>query len=239
LADSKDPMIETGPGPDKEPKERHPARTFRNYLIAGLLIWIPILVTFWVLRFLSGILDQSLLLLPPPWRPEALFGHYIPGLGVILSLLLLFVTGVLVKNLFGRQMVDALERLVRRVPVVGTVYGGAKSFSETVLTDTGRSFKQVVMLEFPRKGLYSIGFITSQDLEEIQARTAREVICVFVPTTPNPTTGFLVMVPREEIVMLDMSVDEAFKTLFTLGVVVPTWRKKPAPDHLAPQKDGP
>jgi uncharacterized membrane protein len=239
LADSKNPMIETGPGPDKEPKERHPARTFRNYLIAGLLIWIPILVTFWVLRFLSGILDQSLLLLPPPWRPEALFGHYIPGLGVILSLLLLFVTGVLVKNLFGRQMVDALERLVRRVPVVGTVYGGAKSFSETVLTDTGRSFKQVVMLEFPRKGLYSIGFITSQDLEEIQARTAREVICVFVPTTPNPTTGFLVMVPREEIVMLDMSVDEAFKTLFTLGVVVPTWRKKPAPDHLAPQKDGP
>jgi len=239
LADSKNPMIETGPGPDKEPKERHPARTFRNYLIAGLLIWIPILVTFWVLRFLSGILDQSLLLLPPPWRPEALFGHYIPGLGVILSLLLLFVTGVLVKNLFGRQMVDALERLVRRVPVVGTVYGGAKSFSETVLTDTGRSFKQVVMLEFPRKGLYSIGFITSQDLEEIQARTAREVICVFVPTTPNPTTGFLVMVPREEIVMLDMSVDEAFKTLFTLGVVVPTWRKKPAADHLAPQKDGP
>jgi uncharacterized membrane protein len=227
------------PGPEKDPKEQSKARKFRNYLIGGLLVWIPIMVTFWVLRFLSGILDQSLLLVPPPWRPEALFGRYIPGLGIILSLLLLFVTGLLVKNLFGRQLVGAAERLVRRIPVVGTIYGGAKSFSETVLTDTGRSFKQVVMVEFPRKGLYSIGFITAEDLEELQARTEQEVICVFVPTTPNPTTGFLVMVPRNEVTVLDMSVDEAFKTLVTLGVVVPKWHKKPAARNLAPQQDGP
>jgi uncharacterized membrane protein len=227
------------PGPEKDPKEQSKARKFRNYLIGGLLVWIPIMVTFWVLRFLSGILDQSLLLVPPPWRPEALFGRYIPGLGIILSLLLLFVTGLLVKNLFGRQLVEAAERLVRRIPVVGTIYGGAKSFSETVLTDTGRSFKQVVMVEFPRKGLYSIGFITAEDLEELQARTEQEVICVFVPTTPNPTTGFLVMVPRSEVTVLDMSVDEAFKTLFSLGVVVPKWHKKAAARNLAPQQDGP
>lgn len=227
------------PGPEKDPKEQSRARKIRNYLIGGLLVWIPIMVTFWVLRFLSGILDQSLLLVPPPWRPETLFGRYIPGLGIILSLLLLFVTGLLVKNLFGRQLVEAAERLVRRIPVVGTIYGGAKSFSETVLTDTGRSFKQVVMVEFPRKGLYSIGFITAEDLEELQARTEQEVICVFVPTTPNPTTGFLVMVPRREVTVLDMSVDEAFKTLFTLGVVVPKWHKKPAAGNLAPQQDRP
>ncbi len=131
------------------------------------------MITVWVVRFLTGILDQSLVLIPPPWRPEALFGRYIPGLGVIMSLLLLLVTGILVKNLFGRQMVQGLESLVRRIPVVGQIYGGAKTFSETVLADKGRSFKQVVLVRFPHPGVYSIGFITSEDLEEAQARTSR------------------------------------------------------------------
>ncbi|MGB5102709.1 MAG: DUF502 domain-containing protein [Steroidobacteraceae bacterium] len=207
---------------------RHPAKKFRNYLIGGLLVWIPIMITVWVVRFLTRILDSSLVLVPPPWRPETLFGTYIPGLGIALSLLLLFVTGLLVKNLFGRQLVDGIESLVRRIPVVGTVYGGAKTFSETVLSDKGRSFKQVVMVEFPRKGVYSIGFITSHELEEAQAKTEQEVTCVFVPTTPNPTTGFLVLLPKDEVVMMDMTVDEAFKMLLTLGVVVPTWKNKPA-----------
>ncbi len=208
----------------------------RNYLIGGLLVWIPIMVTVWVVRFLARILDQSLLLLPSPWRPEALFGMYVPGLGVILSLLLLLLTGVLVKNLFGGRMVRGLESLVRRVPVIGPVYSGAKTFSETVLTDKGSSFKQVVMVEFPRKGVFSIGFITSEDLEEVQARTAQDVTCVFVPTTPNPTTGFIILVPRDEVVRLDMTVDDAFKMLLTLGVVVPKWRNKPVDDRLAPQQ---
>jgi uncharacterized membrane protein len=220
----------------KDARDRSRARKIRNYLIGGLLIWIPILITFWVLRFLSGILDQSLLLLPPSWRPEALFGTYVPGVGVVLSLLLLFVTGVLVKNLFGGQMVAGLESLVRRIPVIGSVYGGAKTFSETVLTDKGKSFKQVVMVEFPRKGIFSIGFITSHDLEEAQAKTAQEVTCVFVPTTPNPTTGFLVLVPKNEVTCMDMTVDEAFKMLLTLGVVVPTWKNKPVDGRLAPQQ---
>jgi uncharacterized membrane protein len=196
-------------------------------------------VTVWVVRFLSNILDQSLLLLPPSWRPEAVFGTYVPGIGIILSLLLLFLTGVLVKNLFGGQIVAGIESLVRRIPVVGAVYGGAKSFSETVLTDKGQSFKQVVMVEFPRKGVFSIGFITSEDLEEVQAKTAQDVTCVFVPTTPNPTTGFIVLVPKDEVVRLDMTVDEAFKMLLTLGVVVPTWKNKPGDGLLAPPQDGP
>ena len=219
---------------DERPHSR--ARSIRNYLIGGLLVWIPIMVTVWVVRFLARILDQSLLLLPPPWRPEALFGTYVPGLGVILSLLLLLLTGVVVKNLFGGRMVRGLESLVRRVPVIGPVYSGAKTFSETVLTDKGSSFKQVVMVEFPRKGVFSIGFITSEDLEEAQARTAQDVTCVFVPTTPNPTTGFIILVPRDEVVRLDMTVDDAFKMLLTLGVVVPKWRNKPVDDRLAPQQ---
>lgn len=219
---------------DDRPRSR--ARSIRNYLIGGLMVWIPIMVTVWVVRFLARILDQSLLLLPPPWRPEALFGTYVPGLGVILSLLLLLLTGVVVKNLFGGRMVGGLESLVRRIPVIGPVYSGAKSFSETVLTDKGSSFKQVVMVEFPRKGVFSIGFITSEDLEEAQARTAQDVTCVFVPTTPNPTTGFLILVPRDEVVRLDMTVDDAFKMLLTLGVVVPKWRNRPVDDRLAPQQ---
>lgn len=220
IDDSLDPTAATAP------KVHQRARALRNYLIGGLLVWIPIMITVWVFRFLTRILDNSLMLLPPFWRPEALFGHYVPGVGIALSLLLLFVTGVIARNLFGKRIVTGIENMVRRIPVVGAVYGGAKSFSETVLTDKGSSFKQVVMLEFPRKGIYSIGFITAHDLEEAQARTEQLVTCVFVPTTPNPTTGFLVMVPKNEVVIMDMTVDEAFKMLLTLGVVVPTWKNK-------------
>jgi len=215
------------------------ARRLRNYLIAGLLIWIPVMVTVWVIRFLSGILDQSLVLLPPPWRPEALVGQYVPGVGIILSFILLLVTGVVVRNLFGGQIVEGFENLVRRIPVIGAVYGGAKTFSETVLTDKGKSFKQVVMVEFPRKGIYSVGFITAEELEEVQAKTEQNVVCVFVPTTPNPTTGFIVLVPRDEVVRLDMTVDDAFKMLLTLGVVVPKWQNKPVAADLAPQQPSP
>jgi len=223
------------PAPE-DPKDRHPARKIRNYMIGGLLIWIPIMITVWVVRFLSGILDNSLVLLPPSWRPEAVFGTYVPGLGIILSLLLLFFTGVLVKNLFGGQMVAGLESLVRRIPVVGAVYAGAKTFSETVLTDKGTSFKQVLIVEFPRKGAWSIGFLTAENLEEVRARTGEDMISVFVPTTPNPTTGFIIVVKRSEVVFLDMSVDEAFKMILTLGVVAPKWRNNPADARLAPQQ---
>jgi uncharacterized membrane protein len=229
----------TDSGADKGAKSPGRARAFRNYLIGGLLVWIPIMITVWVVRFLSGILDQSLVLLPPTWRPEALFGTYVPGVGIALSLLVLLLTGILGKNLFGRQLVDGVESLVRRIPVIGAVYAGAKSFSETVLTDKGRSFKQVVMVEFPRKGIFSIGFITSHELEEVQAKTEQVVTCVFVPTTPNPTTGFIVLVPKGEVVLLDMTVDEAFKMLLTLGVVVPTWKNKPVDGRLAPPPPGP
>jgi uncharacterized membrane protein len=237
VGDGPAPVPDTDPG--KARAERHPARALRNYLIAGLLIWIPIMVTVWVVRFLSRILDQSLVLLPPPWRPEALFGHYVPGLGIILSLLLLFLTGLVVRNLFGRRMLDGIEDLIGRIPVIGTVYGGAKIFSETVLTSKGTSFKRVLIVEFPRKGAWSIGFLTAEELEEVRIRTGQDMIAVFVPHTPNPATGFIVIVPRGDVIFLDMSVDEAFKMMLTLGVVTPTWLKRPPDGRLAPPETGP
>lgn len=233
--------MNTIPGAAGEPtaNKRHPAKAFRNYLIAGLLVWIPIMVTVWVVRFLSGILDNSIVLLPKPWRPEALFGQYVPGFGIVLSLLLLLGTGILVRNLFGERIVASIEGLIRRIPVVGPVYGGAKTFSETVLTDKGTSFKQVVLVEFPRKGAWSLGFLMSDDFREARDRTAADLVDVFVPTTPNPTTGFLIMVARHEVHFLDASVDEAFKMIFTLGVITPGSQPAPGAVNLAPQQADP
>ena len=167
-----DPDESRNDKPERE-RKRHPARALRNYLIAGLLIWVPVMVTVWVVRFVSGILDQSIVLLPPSWRPEAVFGQYVPGFGIVLALLVLFLTGLLARDLLGGKMIEGVESLVRRIPVIGPVYGGAKTFSETVLTDKGRSFKQVVMVEFPRTGAWSIGFLMSEDWEEVRARTGR------------------------------------------------------------------
>jgi uncharacterized membrane protein len=230
-----------GAGSDGDkPGRRHPARQLRNYLIAGLLIWIPIVVTVWVVRFLSGILDQSIVLLPPSWRPEALFGQYIPGFGILLALLVLLLTGFLTRDLIGDKLVEVVERLIRKIPVIGPVYGGAKTFSETVLTDKGTSFKQVVMVEFPRPGAWSIGFLMADNPAEIRARTGRDMLNVFVPTTPNPTTGFLIAVESTELHYMDMSVDDAFKLIFTLGVITPEWQPKgEKPANLAPQQSPP
>jgi uncharacterized membrane protein len=225
--------------PEREGK-RHPAKVLRNYLIAGLLIWVPVMVTVWVVRFVSGILDQSIVLLPPSWRPEAVFGQYVPGFGIVLALLVLFLTGWLARDLLGEKLIEGVEALVRRIPVIGPVYGGAKTFSETVLTDKGKSFKQVVMVEFPRKGAWSIGFLMSEDWQEVRMRTGEDMVQVFVPTTPNPTTGFLIVVHRSEVMFIDTTVDEAFKMLLTLGVITPSPRIKAADNpNLAPQQPPP
>jgi uncharacterized membrane protein len=231
------PDDEAATGESSEP--RGFARLLRDYLVAGLLIWIPVMVTIWVLEFLTRILDQSLVLLPKAWRPEELFGLNIHGWGIVPSLLLLVGTGLVARNLFGRRIVVGVEDLIKRIPVIGAVYGGAKTFSETVLTDKGRSFKQVVLTEFPRKGMYSLAFITADEFEEGNARTGQDLVCLFVPHTPNAATGFIVIVPRSDMIPLDMTIDEAFKLMVTLGVVVPTWRKRPIDGRLALPEDGP
>ena len=194
----------------------------RRYLMAGLLVWVPILVTVLVLRFILDLVDQILLLLPPSLRPDALFGFHIPGLGAVLAVLLLILTGMLVGNIIGRTLVGLWEDLLIRIPFVRALYSGVKSFSTTILSNQGNSFKKVMLIEYPRQGIWSIGFQTAGDVPQISAHTGGEPqVCVFVPTTPNPTSGFIMMVPRSQAIELEMSVDAAMKMIVTLGVVVP------------------
>jgi uncharacterized membrane protein len=200
-------------------------KRLRTYVVAGILIWLPIGITIFLLRILIGLLDRSLLLLPQQYRPEELLGFAIPGLGMILTLLVLLFTGILGANIVGKSMVGLWERLLERIPVVRSVYSGAKNFAEMVFSDSSQSFKKVLLIEYPRKGVYSLAFQTSSELGEVQGRTGEDVVCTFVPTTPNPTSGFIIIVPRRDIVELDMEVDEALKMIISLGVVVPKWRK--------------
>jgi uncharacterized membrane protein len=196
-------------------------RFVRRYVIAGLLVWVPIVVTVLVVRFILDLMDQTLLLLPASVRPDALFGVHIPGLGLVLAVLLLIFTGMLVSNIIGRSLVGLWEDLMNRIPFVRALYSGVKSFSTTILSNQGNSFKKVLLIEYPRKGVWSVGFQTAGDLPLISAHTGEPQVCVFIPTTPNPTSGFIVMVPRSQAIELDMSIDAAMKMIVTLGVVVP------------------
>ncbi|MDH3860494.1 MAG: DUF502 domain-containing protein [Gammaproteobacteria bacterium] len=198
-------------------------KRLRRYLVAGLLIWAPLAVTFLLLRFAVTVMDKTLAIIPQQYRPDELLGFHIPGLGVILTFVVLFITGMLAANFVGRYVVGGWESLLDRIPIVRTIYGGAKNFAEIVFSDSNDSFKNVLLIEYPRKGLYSLAFQTSSELGEVQGRTGEDVVCCFVPTTPNPTSGFVIMVPRKDIRVLDMEVDEALKMIISLGVVVPTW----------------
>ena len=196
---------------------------FRRYFVAGILVWLPLAVTYLLLRFLIGVMDKTLNLLPAAYHPEELLGFHIPGLGLILTLIVLLVTGVLAANIVGTKVVGGWESLLDRIPVVRSVYSAAKSFTEIVFSDTGNAFKKVLLIEYPRKGIYTLTFQTATEVGEIQARTGDEVMCCFVPTTPNPTSGFIVMVPKKDIIELDMEVDAAARLIMSLGVVVPQW----------------
>jgi uncharacterized membrane protein len=209
----------------------------RRYLIAGLLVWVPLGITIMVVRLLIHWLDGSLALLPEAYRPEKLVGFEIPGLGVVISLLVLLLTGLLVANIFGRRLIALWERMLSGIPLVRSVYSGAKQLAETMFSDTGQSFRKVVLVEFPRPGLWTIGFQTGTAQGEAQRKTGRDVINIYVPTTPNPTGGYFVMVPREDVVELKMSVDDGLKMLMSMGAVVPDARRKP--QELAPTESNP
>jgi uncharacterized membrane protein len=209
----------------------------RRFLVAGLLIWLPVGVTILVFKVLLDLMDELLFLVPAGYRPEALLGFRIPGLGAILALLVLFLTGVLGANLLGRQLVVWYESALGRIPLVRTVYGAVKSFSAIVLS--GSSFKKVLLIEYPRKGVYRIGLQTSEAVPEIQAVTRQDLVTVFVPNTANIASGFTVFVPRAEVIELSMSVEEALKLLVSLGVVVPEWQPIEAQPSLAPTERSP
>ena len=196
----------------------------KRYLIAGLLVWVPLTVTGFVVYVLVDLMDQTLLLLPPEYRPDVLLGFNLPGLGVVLTVVVVFVTGVIAANLFGKELVGFGESLLARIPLVRSIYAGVKQVVETVFSSTGQSFRQVLLVEYPRREMWTLAFQTGTDVGEAQQKTGRDVINVYVPTTPNPTSGFFIMVPREDVVMLDMSVDEGLKMLISMGVVVPPWK---------------
>ena len=168
-------------------------------------------------------MDRTLLLIPEPYRPETLLGINIPGLGIILAISVLLLTGLLAANFVGRAFVGRWESLMDRIPFVRAIYSGAKNFAEMVFSDSSQSFKNVLLIQYPRKGLFSLAFQTSSELGEVQGRTGEDVVCCFVPTTPNPTSGFIIIVPRKDITVLDMEVDEALKMIISLGVVIPPW----------------
>jgi len=204
-------------------------KNLRRYIIAGLLVWLPLAVTYQLLKFvisqMDRWLDNFLAWLPPNYNPDQLLGVQLPGLGVIFTFLLLVITGMLAANFVGRAFVNTWESLLDRIPVVRAVYSAVKKFAEMVFSDKSESFKNVLLIQYPREGLYSLAFQTSSELGEVQGRTGDEVICTFVPTTPNPTSGFIIIVPRKDVIVLDMDVDEALKMIISLGVVIPTWRE--------------
>jgi uncharacterized membrane protein len=200
-------------------------KRLRRYLVAGLLVWLPLGITYILLRFLIGLMDRSLKYVPARYLPEAWLGFPIPGLGVILTIIVLLVTGVLAANFVGRSVVGGWESLMERIPIVRSIYSAAKNFAEIVFSESGSAFSKVLLVEYPRKGLYTLTFQTASDVGEIQGRTGEDVVCCFVPTTPNPTSGFIIIVPKKDVIELDMEVDEAVKLIMSLGVVVPTWSK--------------
>jgi len=203
----------------------------RRYLIAGLLIWLPLGVTLLVFKLLVGLVEELIELVPIQYHPESLLGLEIPYFNVILTMIAMFlvtiVTGLIVTNFFGRKLVKLWESILGRIPVVRSIYQSAKQIAETVFSSTGKSFRKVLLIEYPRKGLYTLAFQTGSSAGEVQAKTGEEVTTVFVPTTPNPTSGFIILVPTKDVVELDMNVDEALKMVISLGMVEPQWPQGP------------
>jgi len=202
----------------------------RRYLIAGLLVWLPIVVTVLILKFLVDVVDRTLLLLPAMVQPETLIGFRIPGLGFLLSGVVLLVTGMVVTNLLGSSMVTLWERLLARIPIVRAIYSASKQLTETLFSGSGKSFRKVVMVRYPHAGTWTLAFLTGDGMAEANRKTGRDLVNIFVPTTPNPTSGFFLMVPREDMIELDMPVDVGIKLILSAGAVSPEGRPEPPGD---------
>ena len=193
----------------------------RKYFVTGLLILVPLAITLWVLNLFISTMDQSLLLLPERWRPEAVVGFHIPGLGTILTLLIIFLTGLATRNFIGKRVVIAWEAVVIRIPVVNTIYSSVKQVSDTLFSSSGNAFRKALLVEYPRKGCWTIAFLTGVPGGDVKNHLRGDYVSLYVPTTPNPTSGFFLMVPREDTIELDMTVDAALKYIVSMGVVAP------------------
>jgi uncharacterized membrane protein len=205
----------------------------KRYFITGLLIWVPLGITAWALKFLIGTMDQSLLLLPASLRPEALVGVYIPGMGTVLTLLVVFLTGLLTTNIIGQRLVLFWEGVLWRIPVVKSIYYGVKQVSDTLFSSQGEAFRKALLVQYPRQGSWTIAFMTGYPGGDVVNHLKGEYISVYVPTTPNPTSGFFLMMPKSDVIELDMSVDAALKYIISMGVVTPANGKRPADPQQA------
>lgn len=193
----------------------------KKYLITGLLVWIPLAITLWVLEAIVTTMDRTLLLLPPDWQPP----RYIPGLGVVLTVAVVLITGLFVSNLLGQKLLQIWEGILRRIPVVNSIYGGVKQISDTLFSPGGQAFRKALLVQYPRAGSWTIAFLTGQPGGDVANHLQGDYVSVYVPTTPNPTSGFFLMMPRSDIVELDMTVDEALKYVVSMGVVAPPMRQ--------------
>ncbi|GAC1406811.1 MAG: DUF502 domain-containing protein [Burkholderiaceae bacterium] len=193
----------------------------RKYFVTGLLILVPLTITLWVVNLIIGTMDQSLLLLPESWRPEAVVGFHIPGLGTILTLLIIFLTGLATRNFIGKRVVMAWEAVLIRIPVVNAIYSSVKQVSDTLFSSSGNAFRKALLVEYPRKGCWTIAFLTGAPGGDVRNHLQGDYVSLYVPTTPNPTSGFFLMVPRTDTIELDMTVDAALKYIVSMGVVSP------------------
>jgi uncharacterized membrane protein len=194
----------------------------RRYFISGLLVWLPIWVTILAIKFLVDILSYTMLMLPKQYQPDALLGVHIPGIGVVITLLVIFLTGLLVTNLLGRQLVARGDAIIGKIPLVRTIYLGVKQIVQTVFAPGGQSFRKVFLVQYPHAGMWTIAFQTGDATSEVMQKFNEEpMVNVYVPTTPNPTSGFLLMIPKKDVIELNMSVDQALKFVISLGVVQP------------------
>jgi uncharacterized membrane protein len=209
----------------------------KRYLVAGLLVWVPLGITLWVLHFLVTTLDQTLLLFPESAQPDRLLGVHIPGFGVLLSFAILFLTGVIAANFFGARLIRMWESVLGRIPVVKSIYSSVKQVSDTLLSDSGNAFRKALLVQFPHQDSWTIAFLTGTPAHSVAEHLSEDHVSVYVPTTPNPTSGYFVIVPKSKVRELDMTVDEALKYVISMGVVAP--RRKPvlgtnAPERVAP-----
>ena len=193
----------------------------KKYFITGLLIWIPLVITIWVLKVIFDALDQSLLLLPVSLHTESWLGFHIPGLGAILTIAIVFVTGVFATNFFGAQLIELWHEVLHRIPVVNSIYSSVKQISDTLFSSSGQAFRKALLVQWPHDGMWTIAFLTGSPSGEVAKHVPPDCLAVYVPTTPNPTGGYFVIVPRSKVVELEMTVDQALKYIISMGVVPP------------------
>jgi uncharacterized membrane protein len=194
---------------------------FKKYLITGLLIWIPLIITLWVLKVIFDTLDASLLLLPESFQTEHWLGVHIPGLGAILTIVVIFLTGVLATNFVGAQLVEFWHDVLQRIPVVNSIYSSVKQISDTLFSSSGEAFRKALLVQWPHPGMWTIAFLTGTPGGGVERHVPADCIAVYVPTTPNPTGGYFVIVRRADVIELEMSVDQALKYIISMGVVPP------------------